>query len=172
MNKKLGPYFLLGFLFVILVFIVGVKYGKRVESTNKVIDFALSIPPTKPPTPTVPISFKTLTNKGCGVQFLYPETLKVATNSTEEAALKDGAAAVVQINCRKTNDLEAMVTGNKLATEEIKLKSQTLKARTDPEDSSHKLYFQIKNASNRKQIYVGIDKNVYPLFESTLQYLP
>lgn len=171
MNKKLGPYFLLGFLFVILVFIIGVKYGKKVESTNKVIDFAMSITPTKVPSPTSPLSFKTFTHDGCGIQFLYPESLKIDKNGSAEARLSDGKTEAVQMNCSKTNDLQVMISGTKLATEEIKLKTQTIKARFDAQDSSQKLYFQVRNPLNGKVIFIGIEKNLFPLFESTLQYL-
>lgn len=51
---KIKPYLFLFFLIVILVFILGVRYGQRVEKNNKVVDYVLSITPypTYTPSPT------------------------------------------------------------------------------------------------------------------------
>jgi len=169
MNQKKGPFVLLGVLFVLLVFIVGVKYGKQVEKADKTISFVLSITPTKPPEPTKPVSYATFLNKDCGVQFLYPNTLKVEKNASAEASLVEGKAEAVQISCAKNNPIQAILLSpdTKLATQEAKLKSQTIKTRTD---ASHILYFQIKNPLNGKQVYVAIDSHFYPLLESTLEF--
>jgi hypothetical protein len=168
MNQKKGPFVLLGVLFVLLVFIVGVKYGKQVEKADKTISFVLSITPTRPPEPTKPIGYSTFLNKGCGVQFLYPDTLKVEKNASAEASLVEGKAEAVQISCAKENPIQAMLLSpdTKLATQEAKLKTQTIKTRTQ----TGTVYFQIKNPQNGKQVYVAIDSHFYPLFESTLQF--
>lgn len=50
---KTRPYLLLFFLIIILIFILGVRYGQRVEKNNKVVDYLLNLPsPTTPITPT------------------------------------------------------------------------------------------------------------------------
>jgi len=51
--KKI-PYIFLSFLFLILVFLIGFRSGQKVEKTNKVIDYILSITPypTYTPYPT------------------------------------------------------------------------------------------------------------------------
>ncbi|MEK7097092.1 MAG: hypothetical protein AAB705_04020 [Patescibacteria group bacterium] len=48
---KLKPYLFLFFLIVILIFILGVRYGQRVEKNNKVVDYILSITPYPTYTP-------------------------------------------------------------------------------------------------------------------------
>lgn len=174
MNQKIGPFVLLGSLFIVLVFILGVRYGKHVEKTDKVIAYVLSITPTKTPEPTKPASYLTFLNKGCGVQFLYPEILKVDKNGTAEASLKEGSAEAVQLSCEKNNEIQKIVfsSDSKIATEEVKFKAATIKARTDQKNSSSMLYFQIRNPQNGKMVSVAILKNYFPLFASTLQYIP
>lgn len=72
-------------LILVLVFILGVRYGQRVEKTNKIVNYVLSITPTKvPPTPT-PISYKEYKSKKWGLKFSYPSNLEVkeSTNTSE-----------------------------------------------------------------------------------------
>lgn len=51
---KKTSYVFLFFLFVVLIFILGVRYGQKVEKNNKVVDYILSITPypTYTPYPT------------------------------------------------------------------------------------------------------------------------
>lgn len=51
---KKASYFFIFFLFIVLIFILGIRYGQRVEKNNKVVDFILSITPypTYTPYPT------------------------------------------------------------------------------------------------------------------------
>lgn len=51
---KTKPYLFLFFLIVILVFILGVRYGQKVERNNKVVDYLLSITPLPIPPPNTP----------------------------------------------------------------------------------------------------------------------
>jgi len=75
-------------LLLILFFILGVRYGQKVEKANKVIDFILSITPTpqptKTPTPT-PLIFEDYKSKRWGLRFKYPKNfeIKEATDAPE-----------------------------------------------------------------------------------------
>lgn len=74
---KKNSYFFIYFLLVVLAFILGVRYGQKVEKNNKIVDYFLSITPTpKPPTPT-PIKYTEYKSKKWGLKFTYPENLKV-----------------------------------------------------------------------------------------------
>lgn len=173
MNRKVGPFILLGVLFIILVFIVGLRYGKRVANTDAVVSVVLSITPT--PTTEVktePLIFLTFIHEGCDIQFLYPDTIKTGKEASDSATLTQDNTEAVSISCAKLNDIQKMITDPKLATEEVKLNTQTIKARTNPDDPSQKLYFQVRNPKNGRQVFIVINKNLYPLFASTLQYLP
>jgi len=75
-------------LLLILFFILGVRYGQKVEKANKVIDFILSITPTPKPTNTptpTPLIFKDYKSKRWGLRFKYPKDfeIKESTNSPE-----------------------------------------------------------------------------------------
>ena len=72
---------LLTVLIVILAFIIGFRYGQKVEKTNKIVNFILSITPTNiPPSPT-PISYKEYKSKKWGLKFTYPTNLEVKESS-------------------------------------------------------------------------------------------
>ncbi|MEK7597801.1 MAG: hypothetical protein AAB441_04120 [Patescibacteria group bacterium] len=51
---KTKPYLFLFFLIVILVFILGVRYGQKVEKNNKAVDYLISITPLPTPPPNTP----------------------------------------------------------------------------------------------------------------------
>ena len=75
-------------LLLILFFILGVRYGQKVEKANKVVDFLLSITPTKKPTPTpspTPLIFKEYKSQRWGLRFKYPKNfeIKESTNTPE-----------------------------------------------------------------------------------------
>ena len=79
MNNK--SYLLLVFLIIVLAFILGFRSGQKVEKTNKVINYVLSITPTKvPPTPT-PIKYTEYKSKKWGLKFTYPANLEVKESS-------------------------------------------------------------------------------------------
>ncbi|OGK62863.1 hypothetical protein A2334_01705 [Candidatus Roizmanbacteria bacterium RIFOXYB2_FULL_38_10] len=89
MSKKFTPYLFLGLLAVILFFILGVRYGQKVEKTNKVITALISIPPTATVAPTQPpLTFLTYVSKGCGISFTYPNYFKVERESSKSATLR------------------------------------------------------------------------------------
>jgi len=75
-------------LLLILFFILGVRYGQKVEKANKVIDFILSITPTPKPTNTptpTPLIFEKYKSKRWGLRFKYPKNfeIKESTNTPE-----------------------------------------------------------------------------------------
>lgn len=53
---KITSYIFLFSLFIVLIFILGVRYGQKVEKNNKVVDYILKISPypTYTPYPTIP----------------------------------------------------------------------------------------------------------------------
>jgi len=55
---KVKPYLFLFSLVVILAFILGVRYGQRIEKNNKVVDYLLSITPLPSSPPNTPAPTK------------------------------------------------------------------------------------------------------------------
>ncbi|KKQ23527.1 MAG: hypothetical protein US40_C0013G0012 [Candidatus Roizmanbacteria bacterium GW2011_GWC2_37_13] len=82
---KKTPYIFITVLIVILFSLVGFRFGQNVEKTNEVINYFLSITPTKkPPTPT-PIKYSEFKSKKWGLKFIYPDNLSIkeSTNASE-----------------------------------------------------------------------------------------
>lgn len=84
---KKGPYILIILLVIILIFILGVQYGKRVKIADTAIAILLSVTPSASPKPSKsPITkYSSYSHNGCKVGFLYPSYLKLENESTQEA---------------------------------------------------------------------------------------
>lgn len=88
MNKNLKPIFLLFFLLSIIIFLVGFRYGRKIERLDKSY-----IPPTPTliatpspiasPTP-VNYSTKQFKSKLCGISFLIPDNFKTSQKNYQE----------------------------------------------------------------------------------------
>jgi len=170
MNKnKLGPYIFIAVLVVVLFFILGVRYGQKVEKTNKTIDYLISLTPAKSPTP-VPVGFKLYSNKVCGLSFLYPNTISLDKNATDTAEFLQDNKLKIKIDCAKKN-ISPTMAETKIATEEVMLKNKKTIV-TVSHDAQEFLYqFSLKNSINLKNIDIIIEKNLYPLFEKSLEFL-
>ena len=110
MDKKIGPYILLFTLTIVLIFIVGVRYGQNVEKTNKAVNtYLLSITPTKTVPTTPPLQFQTYTSKSCGISFLYPDSLTKVEESSTSAQFNQGEETAIKFICEKNNFLESSI---------------------------------------------------------------
>ncbi len=78
---KTKPYIFLFVLLLILFFILGVRYGQKVEKNNKVVDYLLSLPSPIPPISPTPITYKEYKSKKWGLKFTYPDNLQVVESS-------------------------------------------------------------------------------------------
>ncbi len=96
--QKNGPFYLISGLLLILFFIVGVRYGQRVEKTNKNISALLSTTP-KP----IKYEYKKYKNELCNLEFSYPSTLKINKETTSSAEFKSKKNAVLNFSCDKKN---------------------------------------------------------------------
>ncbi|MFN4212771.1 MAG: hypothetical protein ACK4FL_02290 [Microgenomates group bacterium] len=84
---KAKSYLLIFSLTLILTFILGVRYGQKVEQTNKVINYLLSITPTTPPPTPTPFKYATSESKIWKVKFIYPSFLKIKEDPTRGAVI-------------------------------------------------------------------------------------
>ena len=141
--RKKGPAILLVVLTIILVFILGVRYGQQVEKTNKSIAALLSVTPTKPQPTQAPITFKTYSGKACGAQFLYPSNLNIIKESSTSVQLTEKETVLVDLTCVASPS--AVAKGKKLET---KLNPQT-----------------------GKNIYFSIAEDLLPLVNSSLKFI-
>jgi hypothetical protein len=167
-TKKL-PYIFIAVLVFILTFTIGVQHGKNVEEKNKVIKYVLSITPTRPPTPTVEakLVFQTFKHEGCGIQFLYPSTLKEAANSSDSASLNQQTNPGITFRCDKQN-----TDGEKkpVASASVELKSKKIFVEVKKGASHDYFIFQTKHPTKNTYLHFTIDKDIYPLFEKSLEF--
>ena len=90
-------------LTVVLIFIVGVRYGQHVESTNKqnAYNFKLTTQVT-PTTQPNQIKYITYSHKQCKVEFVIPDSLKKLKESTVSASFKGDMGENLSFSCDKT----------------------------------------------------------------------
>lgn len=164
MSKKSLPYIFLAFLFAILLFILGVRYGQQVEKANKTISYLLRMPPSPTPAPTnSPLSFSEYNHKGCKVSFLIPSDLMKTTEGSGSALFTTPAKKLgLAISCEKKNfvkeDGELPVTINK-----------TVRAyETQTKDTMSYRFYHVNTA---KIVTITIMKSYLPLLQRSLNIL-
>lgn len=161
---KKGPYILILILIIFLIFILGVRYGQKVERTNKIINYLISIPPSPTGEPTqIPLSFKTYVNKICGVKFLYPSNFKIGEESSESAKFQNE----LFFDCAKHKYPELSFP------DQVRMSDKTIifKNRAVPMvKSENETSFWITNPQNNKAIFITVSDTYYPLFEKSLEF--
>ena len=95
--QKNGPFYLISCLLLILFFIIGVRYGQKVEKTNKNISAILSTTP-KP----IKYEIKKYNNEKCNLEFSYPSNLKINKETTTSAEFKNKKNTVLNFSCDAT----------------------------------------------------------------------
>ena len=176
-KNKIGPYLLIGILLLILFFTLGVRLGQKVEKTNKVIDYLVSIKPTqKVPSVTPPaakLGFATYANNNCGIKFLYPNALKIIQTASNSATFnnQDKREDLV-VSCDKFGEINTKLKDPNITTTEASFKNKKIVVKQMEGNNSLRFFiFSFKNPLNGKNIFVQIESSLYPLFESTLQFI-
>lgn len=144
MRSRFGPYFLLTILAILLFFIVGVRYGQRVEKENKKISYLLSLAPTKTVSPTeVPLQFRTYSHADCAIQFLYPSLLKLEKETSTSATFVKNKKVEVSFSCEKENPLAT---------------------------KSGQLLLKKLNPLTGRFVYFVVSQELYPLLDSSVKF--
>ncbi len=161
MPKKLLPYAFLAFLFAVLLFIVGIRYGQHVEQVNKTVSYLISIPPSPMTSPTTtPLSFKTYKNATCGASLLIPSQLiKTQESSTSAVFSTVDKKLAIALSCEKKtfvqNKGEKIVTLNTLRSFET----------TTNDTTSYRLF----NPKNAYVLTLTATHEFLPLLESSFE---
>lgn len=166
MNKKRFPfpYLFLAGLLLFLMFGIGLRYGERVERTNKTIQYLISLPPSPSPAPTYPpFELKTFNHKGCGISFSYPNTFAIENETTHSAVLKEKNTVHLSLTCDPSKILlfedEVKNATQEMAFQEGMVKSQTVKEMSR---------FVLKKNKAKKTL-ISVSSVFLPLFEKTLE---
>lgn len=160
MSRKIIPYIFLAFLFAVLLFIIGVRYGQRVEQVNKTISYLVSLPPSPTVAPTtIPLAFSDYSHQGCKVSFLVPNDLEKTSESSASALFSTHLKKLgIALSCEKgsyiKNEKEIAVNLNKnVRAYEIETKDTT----------SYRLYHPITG----KVITITVAKSYLPLIQKS-----
>lgn len=162
---KTKSYLFLFFLLSVLLFIVGVRYGQRVEKTNKNIENVLKIP-TSTPKNVAPLIFLTLENKNCGIKLLYPDSFQKTDVSSSSGALKEDGENVFQFNCDQKNPIKTLFEDKTIATTTSQLQNKLISVKI--KDNNVILY--VKNPKNLKNIYMEVKNSFFPLLNKSLEF--
>lgn len=163
-HRKTTPYFFLGFLLLVLLFIVGVRYGQHVEKTNKLTSYLVSIAPSATPAPSMtPLAFKTYKHTACGVQFLLPSSFTTVKEGTEGAMLQDAGTIKVSFECPK----QPSVTQTTPSKQTISFQKKMI-----PVKEVNYLYvFTLRNPYNNLPVVFSVEKGLLPLLEKSFEFI-
>lgn len=141
---KAKPYLFLLILLALLIFILGVRYGQKVEKTNKTINYLISLPPTQPPSSPFPQEFKTYIHKTCGFSVTYPAWIKLDTETNHSVFFNysDKKLALI-IDC----------------------------ANSDYKTTKDYVRFDWPDSKDKKKLIVITDQKIKPLIEKTLEFI-
>ena len=170
MKNQYTPYIFLGILMTVFVFILGLRYGQKVEKDNKVINYLISLPPTKSVPTNIPLEFKTYENKNCHIKFLYPSKLIINNIGSNSAELTEKKEIAIKFSCQLKNDLIPLLENKKLATQEIKLGERKILARISKQNNNNLLVFAVQSPKTGQKIYLMVETRLYPLFDKSLEF--
>lgn len=165
MSRKLIPYIFLAFLLAILLFIIGVRYGQRVEQVNKTVSYLVSLPPSPTVAPTSPpLGFLTYTHSDCGVSFLIPNLIEKTKESSNSALFSTPKKQLaLAVSCEKKPLIQEK---NELVT----TVNRTIRAfQVFTNDTSSYRFYNTKNA---KIITITSTKQYLPLIDQSLELTP
>ncbi|KXK11615.1 MAG: hypothetical protein UZ22_OP11002000321 [Microgenomates bacterium OLB23] len=147
-----------GSLLILLIFLVGFRLGRTIESADK--NF---VPPTKAPTPSqavsptnVPLELKTFTHP-CGVSFSYPASMQESKQASKQTRLQDGTQSI-EIECEKI----ASNSGNVVAD---------VDTITPTPSGDALMMWQVRNTNTRQIVSFNVSENLVELVLKTLKLL-
>lgn len=162
-TKKIIPFAFLGLLLFIVIFIVGMKYGRKVAEVDKTIKYLISITPTKAitPSPLPSISYESYVNKECGVEFIYPSNLSLNKESSTGGQFKS-STDIIAYSCDYGTPIIKTIT--KTATATVMIQDKEITA-----SKSGDIYiFGIAN-KKRQTIQFIVSSRLKALIEKTLK---
>ncbi len=160
--RKKGPYIFLFSLILLITFLFGVKYGRKVERIDKYFYFLLSLTPKQEPSPTPnPYSFKFFNFKECKLSFVFPENLKFQKNK-QTLKILDRKRLLAEINCFKEKP-QKNLEGKKV---ELKFKDKKIQGF----EKNGFIFFEYRSKKNNVFYRIKILPELFPLFSGSVQF--
>lgn len=153
------PTFFLFILVLIAFFLIGMRFGKKIERVDK----KYACLKTPAPTP-LPLKFNTFSSP-CGLKFLYPVLTKKPDEksaSSEQKLTYD--KQTISVNCNK-EQIDKLLKNKNLS--EIKtIKNQKMSIY----ETADGFLILTNYYKNRKSILISLPKNLLNLFEETVSF--
>lgn len=165
-RAKKGPYILLLSLLAILIFILGLQYGKHIQKIDKTNEYILSLTPSVQPTPTIHevTGYTTFSNKGCGISFLYPSNFILKKETSTEAQIQtanNNEGIYMQCDPSQIDEPKGASTEAQIASEDALLYKDS---------SSPYLEMRIRNSDN-KLVQIQMLKELEPLISNSFSFV-
>lgn len=170
MPKKPGPYIFIVALVIVLIFVIGVRYGQQVEKVNKETSFLLTKYPEPSPTPTSsPTKYKTIVLKSCGISFLIPDTLTIERETSSSSTITDAKKEALALDCDSASSLQTMLDDKKIASASITFKNKTYSVKEKKGDNNVYIFKLVAFA--KQPLNILVSKTLLPLFDKTLEII-
>ncbi|KKQ37084.1 MAG: hypothetical protein US54_C0045G0005 [Candidatus Roizmanbacteria bacterium GW2011_GWA2_37_7] len=168
---KRGPIIFILFLLSLLVFILGVQYGKTVNIADEALRILLSITPSPSPAASQQgaHTYKTYSNKLCGISFLYPDSFLLQESSSEASLFTPGKQKNLTASC-SDNELPTQSQPNNVATRQVKLQQFSVVGHELKEKNSVFVQFSRKHPYNNQIITITVTEGLLPLIEKTFEF--
>lgn len=170
---KRGPIIFILLLVSMLVFILGVQYGKKVNIADEALSIFLSITPSL--TPSVSLqpdaTYDVYRNETCGISFLYPSSLQLRDASSEASLFSSNQSKILTIKC-----LDQLAPSQKphenIATSSVELQKFSIVGEELEQKEGTYIKFSQKHPYNGRIITAVIRKSLLPLIEKTFEFIP
>ncbi len=162
---KKGPLFLLLFLLLLCMFILGLQYGKRIEIANKAISISPTISPSSKATKESSFTFSSYSHAGCGISFTKPSPFKATKDSSVSATLEYNNQ-IISFECpqKQVNQLEK--SDKTTATTSVTLNDKKIEAIQE----GNNIRFSENHPYRKTPVIFSVDNNLLPLIESSLKF--
>lgn len=170
MLKNIRALFFVAVLVALLTFLVGFRYGRFVERSDKV--YLSTITPTALPTytpaPTIKTTgYKTYKLAPCRLSFLYPDSLNIDTSSSQEARLNDKNNHIY-VSC----DREMVFAKREALIELESTTTATVSGQKIPlyDKNNDTTIFILPNPRLGRSVFIEVTANMRDLLLQTLKF--
>jgi hypothetical protein len=172
-KRRKTPYIFIALLIAIIIFIVGTRYGQKVEKTNKTINYLLSITPTKIITPSAAptISYNLYTHEGCNISFLKPSYLAIKKETSTSAFLISDKKEKIEFNC-SIDKKDLLKVDQKIATNSVDLNNKKYAGVKTSQEKNTITNIVILSPDKKETVNVSSNNNLFSIIEQTFNFLP
>lgn len=165
---KSGPIIVISSLAAILIFIIGVNYGKSIKVTDEAVDKIIKKIPTQTQATITknPLELSALNSSTCMFSFLYPSSFKVEKTSSLSGKITEQNKEMLAFSCGE-NLLENDFDLNSLASSEAKLSDKNA---VSYKSDDYTIYIVSEPSNKERGFWFKVNKEYEKLFSNTLKF--